>query len=121
MLTSSQSEVDLKRLKRKQSNRESARRSRMKKQAEVEGLVAKLGELKSENGSMRSALAIAHNLLARMVAEKAALMAQVTALGGEVPAGMDWSQNGLGGPGGALPAGLQLAGPGAAGGAAPPS
>lgn len=41
-------EKDLKRLKRKQSNRESARRSRMRKQAECEGLLAENMELKAE-------------------------------------------------------------------------
>jgi hypothetical protein len=41
-------EKDLKRLKRKQSNRESARRSRMRKQAECEGLLAENVDLKAE-------------------------------------------------------------------------
>ncbi|KAL5989245.1 Common plant regulatory factor [Asimina triloba] len=47
-------ERELKREKRKQSNRESARRSRLRKQAETEELAAKVESLTQENVSLRS-------------------------------------------------------------------
>lgn len=47
-------EKDLKRLKRKQSNRESARRSRMRKQAECEGLMIENADLRSEILQLRT-------------------------------------------------------------------
>ncbi|GMI98998.1 G-box binding factor 3 [Hibiscus trionum] len=47
-------ERELKREKRKQSNRESARRSRLRKQAEAEELARKVESLTSENATLRS-------------------------------------------------------------------
>lgn len=44
----------LKREKRKQSNRESARRSRLRKQAETEELAIRVGNLSAENTTLRS-------------------------------------------------------------------
>lgn len=52
-----QDERELKRQRRKQSNRESARRSRMRKQAECEELARRVEELKNENVSLRTELA----------------------------------------------------------------
>lgn len=49
-----QDERELKRQKRKQSNRESAKRSRMKKQMECEELSAKVETLTSENMALRN-------------------------------------------------------------------
>ncbi|XP_023757890.1 common plant regulatory factor 1 isoform X2 [Lactuca sativa] len=49
-----QNDRELKREKRKQSNRESARRSRLRKQAEAEELAVKVEALNSENLSLRS-------------------------------------------------------------------
>lgn len=49
-----QNDRELKREKRKQSNRESARRSRLRKQAEAEELAVKVEALNSENISLRS-------------------------------------------------------------------
>ncbi|XP_016710464.1 G-box-binding factor 3 isoform X2 [Gossypium hirsutum] len=49
-----QSERELKRERRKQSNRESARRSRLRKQAETEELARKVESLTSENAALRS-------------------------------------------------------------------
>ncbi|KAK4800726.1 hypothetical protein SAY86_021213 [Trapa natans] len=46
------SERDLKRVRRKQSNRESARRSRLRKQAEAEELTNKVGYLTAENAAL---------------------------------------------------------------------
>ncbi|KAJ6834596.1 bZIP transcription factor 68-like [Iris pallida] len=49
-----QDERELKRQKRKQSNRESARRSRLRKQAECEELAQRVDVLKEENSSLKA-------------------------------------------------------------------
>lgn len=49
-------ERELKRQRRKQSNRESARRSRLRKQAECEELAKRVEVLKAENASLRTEL-----------------------------------------------------------------
>ncbi|PSC75059.1 G-box-binding factor 1 [Micractinium conductrix] len=59
-------EREVKKMRRKQSNRESARRSRLRKQAECEGLAKTVKELSSEN--------------ARLKEEKLQLLAQVEIL-----------------------------------------
>ncbi|CAL5441299.1 unnamed protein product [Camellia sinensis] len=51
-----QDERELKRHRRKQSNRESARRSRLRKQAECDELAQRAEALKEENASLRSEL-----------------------------------------------------------------
>ncbi|XP_019430213.1 PREDICTED: common plant regulatory factor 1-like [Lupinus angustifolius] len=51
-----QNDCDLKCEKRKQSNRESARRSRLRKQAEAEELARKVDNLNAENASLTSEL-----------------------------------------------------------------
>ncbi|GAB2235396.1 hypothetical protein Droror1_Dr00025820 [Drosera rotundifolia] len=51
-----QDERELKRQKRKQSNRESARRSRLRKQAECDELAQRAESLKEENASLRAEL-----------------------------------------------------------------
>ncbi|MBA0560797.1 hypothetical protein Golob_017674 [Gossypium lobatum] len=51
-----QDERELKRQKRKQSNRESARRSRLRKQAECEELQARVENLANENCTLRGEL-----------------------------------------------------------------
>lgn len=53
-----QDERELKRQRRKQSNRESARRSRLRKQAECEGLAQKVVELETENTKLKDKVAI---------------------------------------------------------------
>ena len=49
-----QDERELKRQRRKQSNRESARRSRLRKQAECEELGSRVGGLTEENERLRA-------------------------------------------------------------------
>ena len=50
-----QDEREVKRQRRKQSNRESARRSRLRKQAECEALAVRVNELMNENIKLRAA------------------------------------------------------------------
>ena len=50
-----QDEREVKKLRRKQSNRESARRSRLRKQAECEALSGKVLELQHENQQVKEA------------------------------------------------------------------
>ncbi|KAK9810625.1 hypothetical protein WJX73_005621 [Symbiochloris irregularis] len=52
---SGQDDREVKRMKRKQSNRESARRSRLRKQAECESLSGKVEELMHDNARLREA------------------------------------------------------------------
>lgn len=51
----SQDEREVKKLRRKQSNRESARRSRLRKQAECEALSGKVKDLQRENSKLKTA------------------------------------------------------------------
>ncbi len=53
-----QDERELKRQRRKQSNRESARRSRLRKQAECEGLGQKVLDLEAENIKLKETIAV---------------------------------------------------------------
>ncbi len=48
----------MKRQRRKQSNRESARRSRLRKQAECEGLGQKVLDLETENAKLKETVTI---------------------------------------------------------------
>lgn len=50
-----QDDREVKRLRRKQSNRESARRSRLRKQAECESLSGKVEELMNDNARLKEA------------------------------------------------------------------
>ena len=50
-----QDDRESKRLRRKQSNRESARRSRLRKQAECESLSGRVEELMTDNARLREA------------------------------------------------------------------
>ena len=54
-LHATQDEREVKRQRRKQSNRESARRSRLRKQAECEALAVRVNELMNENVKLRAA------------------------------------------------------------------
>ncbi|KAJ7519412.1 hypothetical protein O6H91_20G037300 [Diphasiastrum complanatum] len=68
-----QDERELKRQRRKQSNRESARRSRLRKQAECEELAARVDALTAENRALRTEIS-------RVVEERNKLSADNSAL-----------------------------------------
>ncbi|XP_038983030.1 bZIP transcription factor 1-B-like isoform X2 [Phoenix dactylifera] len=70
---SMQDERELKRQKRKQSNRESARRSRLRKQAECEELANRVMTLKEENNSLKEELERMHGDCDKLTSENASL------------------------------------------------
>lgn len=72
-----QDERELKRQRRKQSNRESARRSRLRKQAECEDLAAKVETLSSENATLRSELNRMTEQCKKLSADNSSLMDQL--------------------------------------------
>ncbi|XP_057780345.1 LOW QUALITY PROTEIN: common plant regulatory factor 1-like [Salvia miltiorrhiza] len=69
-----QNERELKRERRKQSNRESARRSRLRKQAETEELAVKVQALTSENMTLKSEINKLMESSGKLKLENAALM-----------------------------------------------
>ncbi|GAB2273417.1 bZIP transcription factor 16 [Dionaea muscipula] len=76
-----QDERELKRQRRKQSNRESARRSRLRKQAECDELAQRAESLKEENANLRAELARIRSEHEQLVVENTALKERL----GEVP------------------------------------
>ena len=64
----------MKRERRKEANRESARKSRLRKQAEYEELVHRLDSLKMENDALKSELEQLNADLEKLRRENAALM-----------------------------------------------
>lgn len=72
--------VDQRKRKRMQSNRESARRSRMRKQQHLEGLSAQLDELKKENNEMNRNIGMTTQVYLKVEAENAILRAQMAEL-----------------------------------------
>lgn len=80
-----QDERELKRQRRKQSNRESARRSRLRKQAECDELAQRADALKEENASLRSEVTRIRSEYEQLLAENAALKERL----GEIPAQED--------------------------------
>ncbi|CAI9785032.1 unnamed protein product [Fraxinus pennsylvanica] len=68
-----QDERDLKRQRRKQSNRESARRSRLRKQAECDELAQRAAALNEENTSLRAEVARIRSQYEQLCAENASL------------------------------------------------
>ncbi|KAK8483264.1 hypothetical protein V6N11_028540 [Hibiscus sabdariffa] len=77
-----QDERELKRQRRKQSNRESARRSRLRKQAECDELAQRAEALKEENANLRSeANRIKNDEYEQLLAENASLKERL----GEIP------------------------------------
>jgi plant G-box-binding factor len=70
-------EKEVKREKRKQSNRESARRSRLRKQAETEQLSVKVDALVAENMSLRSKLGQLNNESEKLRLENEAILVTI--------------------------------------------
>ncbi|CAL0311785.1 unnamed protein product [Lupinus luteus] len=68
-----QDERELKRQRRKQSNRESARRSRLRKQAECDELAQRAEALKEENASLRSEVCRIRSEYEQLLSENAVL------------------------------------------------
>ncbi|KAD4888420.1 hypothetical protein R6Q59_034560 [Mikania micrantha] len=73
-----QDERELKRQKRKQSNRESARRSRLRKQAECEELQARVDTLNNENLSLRDELQRLSEECGKLTAENDSIKDELT-------------------------------------------
>ncbi|XP_039825446.1 DNA-binding protein EMBP-1-like, partial [Panicum virgatum] len=82
-LSHMQDERELKRERRKQSNRESARRSRLRKQQECEELAQKVTDLTAINGTLRSELDQLKKACEDMEAENSQLMGELEQ--GEAP------------------------------------
>lgn len=80
-----QDEREIKRQRRKQSNRESARRSRLRKQAECDELAHRADALKDENASLRAEVSRIRSEYEQLLAENASLKERL----GEVPAHED--------------------------------
>ncbi|EOA20912.1 hypothetical protein CARUB_v10001247mg [Capsella rubella] len=72
-------EKEVKREKRKQSNRESARRSRLRKQAETEQLAVKVDALVAENMTLRSKVSQLNDESEKLRLENEALLDQLKA------------------------------------------
>ncbi|KAI7993437.1 bZIP transcription factor 16 [Camellia lanceoleosa] len=85
-----QDERELKRQKRKQSNRESARRSRLRKQAECDELAQRAEVLKEENANLRSEMSRIRSEYEQLLAQNASLKERL----GEVPGQEDAQQVG---------------------------
>lgn len=74
-----ENEKELKRERRKQSNRESARRSRLRKQAETEELARKVDALTAENMTLRSELNILNEKSEKLRLDNAELLEKLKA------------------------------------------
>lgn len=73
-----QDERELKRERRKQSNRESARRSRLRKQQECEDLAKKVTELNSENSALKIELEQLNKVCKDLEKENASIMEELS-------------------------------------------
>nr|AZL19365.1 transcription factor bZIP7 [Diospyros kaki] len=72
--------MDQRKRKRMQSNRESARRSRMRKQKHLDELTAQVGQLQSENSRILTSITITTQHFLNVEAENSVLRAQVAEL-----------------------------------------
>ncbi|XP_073149846.1 G-box-binding factor 1 [Henckelia pumila] len=77
-----QDERELKRQKRKQSNRESARRSRLRKQAECEELQQRVETLSNENRTLRDELQRLSEECEKLTSENSVIKGELTSLCG---------------------------------------
>ncbi|XP_044499752.1 G-box-binding factor 1-like isoform X2 [Mangifera indica] len=77
-----QDERELKRQKRKQSNRESARRSRLRKQAECEELQSRVESLATENRNLRDELQRLSEECEKLTAENTSIKEELTQICG---------------------------------------
>lgn len=80
-------ERELKRQRRKQSNRESARRSRLRKQAECEELGGRVDALSTENVTLRAELDRLKEACAALNKDNSMLSGKIKALDGDATAG----------------------------------
>ncbi|KAJ6714758.1 G-BOX-BINDING FACTOR 3-RELATED [Salix viminalis] len=78
-----QDERELKRQRRKQSNRESARRSRLRKQAECDELAQRAEALKEENASLRSEVNQIKSEYEQLLAENTSLKERLAKVSGQ--------------------------------------
>lgn len=85
-----QDERELKRQRRKQSNRESARRSRLRKQAECEELAQRVDVLKEENVALRAEVDQIRKEYEQLLAQNTSLKERL----GGVPLGTDDTRHG---------------------------
>ncbi|ESQ50644.1 hypothetical protein EUTSA_v10022883mg [Eutrema salsugineum] len=72
--------VDERKRKRMLSNRESARRSRMRKQKHVDDLTAQINQLSSDNRQILTSLTVTSQLYMKIQAENSVLTAQMSEL-----------------------------------------
>ncbi|CAH2051358.1 unnamed protein product [Thlaspi arvense] len=72
--------VDERKRKRMLSNRESARRSRMRKQKHVDDLTAQINQLSSDNRQILTSLTVTSQLYMKIQAENSILAAQMSEL-----------------------------------------
>lgn len=72
--------MDQKKRKRMQSNRESARRSRMRKQEHLEGMSAQVEQLKKENNQINTNIGVTTQMYLNVEAENAILRVQMAEL-----------------------------------------
>ncbi|XP_058078706.1 bZIP transcription factor 1-B-like [Magnolia sinica] len=84
-----QDERELKRQRRKQSNRESARRSRLRKQAECEELAQRVETLKEENSLLRDELEHMREECQKLTAENVSLTERLEKHQGQEPRSED--------------------------------
>ncbi|XP_022981832.1 bZIP transcription factor 11-like [Cucurbita maxima] len=72
--------MDQRKRRRMQSNRESARRSRMRKQQHLDGLMAQVGQLRENKSQMISRINLTNHLFLNVEAENSVLRAQILEL-----------------------------------------